>query len=148
MIICYSLGYLYVIFQQTVDRQHALDTMNFDVIKSKPVRVTWSQHDPSLCKSEMSNKYIKFWDKSIYLFIYFYFLLFKATPVAYGGSQAKGQIRATAAGLHHSYSNAGFKMHLQPTPHSSWHQILNPRERPGIKSAASWFLVGFISAAP
>ena len=32
------------------------------------------------------------------------FLLFRATPVAYGGSQARGRIGATAAGLHHSHS--------------------------------------------
>ena len=32
----------------------------------------------------------------------FFFLLFRATPVAYGGSWARGQIGATAAGLHHS----------------------------------------------
>ena len=35
-------------------------------------------------------------------------LLFRATPVAYGGSQVRGQIRATATGLHHSHSNTGF----------------------------------------
>ena len=40
----------------------------------------------------------------------------KAAPVAYGSSQAQGQIRATAAGLHHSHSNIGSEPHLQPTP--------------------------------
>ena len=34
------------------------------------------------------------------------FLLFRATCVAYGGSQARGLIRAVAVGLHHSHSNA------------------------------------------
>ena len=39
-----------------------------------------------------------------YLFIIFLFNLFffRAVPVAYGGFQARGQIGATAAGLHHS----------------------------------------------
>ena len=37
---------------------------------------------------------------------FFSFLLFRATPVAYGGSQARGRIRATAADLRHSHSNA------------------------------------------
>ena len=32
----------------------------------------------------------------------FLFCLFRATPVAYGSSQARSQIRAAAAGLHHS----------------------------------------------
>ena len=36
--------------------------------------------------------------------------------MAYGGSQARGLIRAEAAGLQHNHSNAGFEPHLQPTP--------------------------------
>ena len=36
----------------------------------------------------------------------FCFLLFRAILVACGASQARGWIRATAAGLHHSHSNA------------------------------------------
>ena len=47
--------------------------------------------------------------------VYFFFLSFVvvvvvaiswAAPAAYGGSLARGQIEATAAGLHHSHSNA------------------------------------------
>ena len=41
--------------------------------------------------------------------------LFRATSTAYGGSHARGLIRATAAGLHQSHSNLGFELHLQPT---------------------------------
>ena len=37
-----------------------------------------------------------------------------------------GSIRAVAAGLHHSHSNAGSKPHLQPTPRPQQCQILNP----------------------
>ena len=36
--------------------------------------------------------------------------------MAYGGSQAKGQIQARAAGLHHSHSNMGSKPRPWPTP--------------------------------
>ena len=36
-----------------------------------------------------------------------FFVVVRAAPVAYGGSQVRGQIRATVAGLHHSHSNAG-----------------------------------------
>ena len=43
------------------------------------------------------------------------FFFFTATPIAYGSSQSMGQIRATAADLHYSHSNKGFKPHLQPT---------------------------------
>ena len=44
------------------------------------------------------------------------FLLFRAAPAAYGGSQAKGRIGAAAAGLRHSHSNARSEPCLQPTP--------------------------------
>ena len=46
-----------------------------------------------------------------YLFIYFFglFAISWAAPVAYGGSQARGPIRAIATGLHHSHSNAGIR---------------------------------------
>ena len=45
-------------------------------------------------------------------FFFFSFLLFKAAPAAYGGSQARGHIGAVATGLRHSQSNAGSKLHL------------------------------------
>jgi len=38
-------------------------------------------------------------------FSFFCFLLFRAAPMAYGSSQARGLIGAAAAGLHHSHSN-------------------------------------------
>ena len=44
------------------------------------------------------------------------FLLFRTTPMAYGSSQTRDQIGATAAGLCHSHSNAGSELSLQPTP--------------------------------
>ena len=58
-----------------------------------------------------------------WIYFYFYFVLFfclfalsRAAPAAYGGSQARGQFGAVAAGLHHSHSNARSKPCLQPTP--------------------------------
>ena len=44
----------------------------------------------------------------------FFFFFFRAIPAAYGGSQARSQIRAVAAGLCHS--NVGSELHLRPTP--------------------------------
>ena len=37
-------------------------------------------------------------------------------PAAYGSSQARSQIGATATSLYHSHSNTGYELHLQPTP--------------------------------
>ena len=49
-------------------------------------------------------------------------VIFRVTPMAYGGSQARGPIRDTTAGLCHSYGNGGFLTH--------W-------ARPGIKPITS-----------
>ena len=48
--------------------------------------------------------------------LFFFFGLFRVTPTAYRNSQARGQIGAIAAGLHHSYSNARSKLRLRPAP--------------------------------
>ena len=48
-------------------------------------------------------------------FFFFFFCLFvfsMATPVAYGGSQDRGLIRAVATGLCQSQSNARSELHL------------------------------------
>ena len=50
-----------------------------------------------------------------YFFFFFFSLspfLFMAAPAAYGSSQARGQIGAAAAGLHHSCSNMPDPSHI------------------------------------
>ena len=53
-----------------------------------------------------------------FFFFLFFFCLFRATPAACGGSQARGIIGAVAASLcqSQSHSNAGCKLRVQPTP--------------------------------
>ena len=72
-----------------------------------------------------SNKSLETWETQkylnviviLFLFIYFVFLSFsRAALVAYGGSQARGLIGATAASLHQSHSNARSEPHLRTTP--------------------------------
>ena len=68
-------------------------------------------------------------------YYYYHYLLFRATPMAYGGSQTRGWTGAAAASLHHSHSNEGSKQHLwheplltamlDPQP-IEWGQGLNP----------------------
>lgn len=45
--------------------ERALDTMNFDTINNRPIRIMWSQRDPSLRKSGVGNVFIKCLHKTI-----------------------------------------------------------------------------------
>lgn len=60
-----SLGYAYVNFQNPVDAERALDTLNYSTVKNQPIRIMWSQRDPSVRKSGIGNVFIKNLDKTI-----------------------------------------------------------------------------------
>ena len=90
------------------------------------------RHCPRVCKYQVESLLSVPWgallvfgtslNQMIHDVFYFYFFwggLFafsRATIAAYGGSQARGPIRAVAAGLHQSHSNSGSKPCLRPTP--------------------------------
>ena len=57
------------------------------------------------------------YEKSPYLLLSFFLFFFStAAPMAYESSQARGQIRTTAASLCHRHSNVGSELRLRPTP--------------------------------
>ena len=58
---------------------------------------------------------VPFFNKN-FIALFFFFGLFRAIPMAYGGSQARGRIGVVATSLHHSYSNEGSNPCLRPTP--------------------------------
>ena len=54
------------------------------------------------------------WAQSSFFVVVAFFV--KAASVAYGCSQARDQIGAIAARLHHNHTSVGSKPHLRPTP--------------------------------
>ena len=76
----------------------------------------------------MGQHYSQFFEESPWFFLFvFVFWLFRA----YGSSQARGCVGATAARLHHSHSNARSPTH--------W-------VRPGVEPTSLWILVGFVGS--
>ena len=63
------------------------------------------------------------------ILVLFFSSRFMAAPMAYGHSQARGQIGAAAAGLHHRHSKAGSEPHLSPTPQLTAMPNSRPAER-------------------
>ena len=79
---------------------------------------------------------VAYWMKLICICYFFFFLLFRAAPVAYGSSQARGWIGAAAGSLCHSHSNVGSELCLWPHGDAG---SLSHWARPGVEHAFSWY---------
>jgi len=54
-----SLGYAYVNFHNVKDGEKAIDELNYTPVKGQPIRIMWSQRDPSKRKNGEGNIFIK-----------------------------------------------------------------------------------------
>ena len=52
-------------FSQAQDAARAIDVLNFQVVNGKPIRILYSQRDPTIRKSGVGNIFIKNLDKDI-----------------------------------------------------------------------------------
>ena len=73
----------------------------------------------------------------LFYFTLFYLFFFRARPMAYGGPQNRGPIRAVAASLRHRHSHS----HSNARSLTHW-------ARPGIKPISSGLLIRFVSTVP
>ena len=74
---------------------------------------------------------------------------FRATHVAHGSSQARGQIGAAAASLLCSHSNTVSKPWLWPTPQFTGNaRSLTHWTRSGMEPTSLWILVRFLTTEP
>ena len=76
-------------------------------------------------------------------FFFGLFCLLKATPMAYGGCQARGPIRAVATGHSHSHSHAGSESSATYTIAHGNTRSLTHWTKPGMEPKSSWMLVRF-----
>ena len=80
----------------------------------------------------------------MFFFVFFFFFFLGATTAAYGSSQARSQIKAAAAGLHHSLQQCQIWAVIYTTACSNIRSLTH-WWRPGIKPTSSGILFGFLN---
>ena len=91
-----------------------LRTQGCILIPEEPIGSRWESQSNLIPRSPWGTSDPIF--QSFVGFFAFFFFAGGGTPPAYGHSQARGWIRATAAGLHQSHSHGGSKPHLSSMP--------------------------------
>ena len=128
------------------DRKEKLTDGNFQTADSIGVAV--SRRLPLLPNTETTLVNSCWLPNSLsYILFFFFFFPFQVALMAYGSSQARGPIRAVAAGLRHTTATAhGTQtMSANYTPAHGNMGFLTHWVRSGIEPASSWILVGLIT---
>ena len=86
--------------------------------------------------------------KILSLALFFFFCFFRETGATYGSSQARSQIGAAAATLHHSHSKARSESPMRPTPQLPATPDPQPTGQGQESNPHPLVLVGLISAEP
>jgi len=60
-----SLGYAYINFGAAGDAKQAIETLNYTRVNGRPIRIMYSQRDPSSRKSGLGNVFVKNLDKAV-----------------------------------------------------------------------------------
>jgi len=60
-----SLGYAYVNFTSAESADKGISLFNYTILKGKPIRINWSQRDPSRRRSNVGNLFIKNFPKDL-----------------------------------------------------------------------------------
>ena len=115
---------------------HVASSMNLDSV------TWWNSFVPRILYLDS----ISFFTSFLFCLFFFFFLLFRAAPTAYGSSQARSWIRAVAAGLYHSHSNRGIQ--AASAAHATAHGNTGSPTPPSKARERTYILILIVSAEP
>ena len=88
-----SLGYAYVNFKYYLDALSALDTFNFEMIFGRPIRVMWSQRNPTKRQSGVGNVLLRICTRVLtvkrYMMCFLYMVIFCLVDLCVTGKDQK-----------------------------------------------------------